>query len=155
MIAPAICRSFLFVSCCRKLLALERRMKLKQIASLSSTGVLMHRGRPSEVGQVSWHDVWNWVADLESTWHCYVTIQQWRVRKEGFYGKWDIRIVAKWLGVGGAVVREEAVNGVFPGNAHKTLAGTQLGMVLELDRKLEELAREKQEGAEAQGRFAF
>jgi len=114
----------------------------------------MHRQRPRESGQVSWHDVWNWLADLEKTWHCYARIEQWRVRKEGFYGKWDIRLSVKWLGVGGAVTREEAVCGVFPCDAHKTLAGLQLALVLQLDAKLEELAREKQDGAAKQERFA-
>lgn len=129
-------------------------MGIEQIALLSSAGVLMHRKRPSESNQVSWHDVWNWVADLEKTWHCYVEFKQWRVRKEGFYGSWDIQITARWLGVGGAVVRTEGLSASFPQNGQKTLAGVQLGLVLELDRKLEELAREKKDGASVQERFA-
>jgi hypothetical protein len=107
-----------------------------------------------KVAQVSWNDVWNWVADLEKCWHCYVEFQQWRVRKEGFYGQWDIRIRARWLGVGGQVTREEGVSAAYPRNDVKTLPGLQLRLCMELDRLLTEQAVEKASGAAKQERFA-
>lgn len=107
-----------------------------------------------KVPNVSWNDVWVWIADLEKCWHCYVVFSQWRVRKEGFYGQWDIRIEARWLGVGGAVVRTEAVSMAFPRNDTKTLPGLQMRLCMELDKKLSELEREKRSGAGQQSRFA-
>lgn len=103
----------------------------------------------------SWNDVWNWCADLEKHWHCYAEIQMWRVRKEGYYGRWDLRLNVRWLGVGGVVTRTEALNCVFPSNAHKTLPGAQMWLLMEMDKKLEELAAEKKDGAERQTRFAI
>lgn len=125
-----------------------------QIAAREATAMARHE-EDRKVAQVSWNDVWNWCADLEKTWHCYVEIEQWRVRKEGFYGRWDVRIQARWLGVGGAVTREEGVSGAFPQNDSKTMPGLQLKLLMELDGKLEELEREKKDGAGAQNRFAF
>jgi hypothetical protein len=116
----------------------------------------MSRNRSNPpVDRVSWQDVWNWAREVEITWHCYVEFQQWPVRKEGFWGKWDVRCVARWLGVGGKVTREEAVSCVFPQNGAQSLPGAQLKLVLDLDVKLEELAREKKQGASEQGRFGF
>jgi hypothetical protein len=104
--------------------------------------------------QVSWHDVWLWCADLEKIWHCYVQFQEFRVRKEGFAGVWDVRIVAKWLGVGGAVTREEAISVQWPNVNARTQAGQYLALIVELDRKLTELEAEKRSGAHGQDRFA-
>lgn len=103
---------------------------------------------------VSWNDVWNWCADLEKCWHCYVEVQQWRVRKEGYYGKWDLRVQARWLGVGGVVTRTEALSCSFPSNQHKSLPAAQMWLLVELDRKLTEAEAEAKNGAGQQTRFA-
>jgi hypothetical protein len=103
---------------------------------------------------VSWNDVWNWCADLEKCWHCYVEFKQWRVRKEGHYGKWDVRITCSWLGVGGVVTRTESLSVAYPNNTSKTLPGAQMWLLIEMDKKLEELAREQRSGAVKQSRFA-
>jgi len=102
----------------------------------------------------SWNDVWNWCADLEKNWHCYAEIQMWRVRKEGYYGKWDLRLNLRWLGVGGAVTRTEALSCSFPSNGHKTLPGAQMWLLIEMDKKLSEQEAEKKDGAARQERFA-
>lgn len=112
------------------------------------------RSRPP-VDRVSWYDVWNWARELEATWHCYIEFQQWPVRKEGFGGKWDIRCVARWLGVGGKVTREEGVSAIYPQNGTGSLPGAQLKLLLDLDVKLEQLQREEKNGASAQTRFAI
>lgn len=103
--------------------------------------------------RISWNDAWNWCADLEATWHCYAEVKQWRVRKEGFYGKWDIMITVRWLGVGGVVTRTETVNGPFPNNTSKSLPAHILRLLVELDAKLTEIEREKRSGAFNQDRF--
>lgn len=101
----------------------------------------------------SWADVWNWCADLEKQWHCYANVQVWRVRKEGFYSRWDVRVECKWLGVGGKVTREEAVSGVFPNNDQKTLPGLLLKLLFDIDKKLSEIEHEEKNGALRQIRF--
>lgn len=113
-----------------------------------------HVAAPAKEDRVSWNDVWNWCADLESTWHCYAEVKQWRVRKEGFYGKWDIMITVRWLGVGGVVTRTETVNGAYPNNTSKSLPAHLLRLLVELDAKLSEIEREKRSGALHQDRFA-
>ena len=110
---------------------------------------------PEKEDRVSWNDVWNWCADLEATWHCYAEVRSWRVRQEGNYGRWDIMIVVRWLGVGGVVTRSEAVSGAYPNNTSKTLPAHHLRLLVELDQKLTEAEREKRSGALHQDRFAI
>ena len=116
----------------------------------------MSRARSSApVERVTWNDVWNWTRDVERTWHCYIEFQQWPMRKDGFYGKWDIRCVARWLGVGGQVTREVGVSCVYPQNGAQSVPGAELKLLIDLDVKLEELAREEKAGASVQERFAI
>lgn len=145
---------FLFVSCCRNLVDSAGILEMRNRFARKGKEMVKHLTYPAKEDRISWSDVWNWCADLEATWHCYAEFKLWRVRKEGFYGVWDVQLTVRWLGVGGVVSRTEALAQTFPNNTTKSLPALQLRMLVEMDRKLDELAREKKEGAHEQGRFA-
>lgn len=95
-------------------------------------------------GTVAMRDVYEYVDSLEKYWHVSIHIEIWPIRKEGFWGQFDVMVVAKRASVGSNFVFEQGTSGRWPTHEASTMSGLYLRLLLQLDHKLEERARDEE-----------
>jgi len=93
-------------------------------------------------GVVSYKEVFYWADEVERAHHCRIHFEWYLVHKEGLGPKWDIRAVAKWMGVGGQCLKERGESAAYPHPDYQSPAGCMITLIYRLDRHLTEEADE-------------
>jgi hypothetical protein len=110
--------------------------------------------RPPAYTGITYLELLDWVRSVENTWDCHIHYELHPPVKRSLGFAWNVRVVARWYGVGAKLLREMGSGGQFPCNNHSTLVGLKLALLNDLDRKIQEAAQEQARAQLGQLRLA-
>ena len=85
---------------------------------------------------VSYRDVYEYLQDAQKHYHCHCHFEWWPTEVRGKGLVWSLRLVARWKGVGAAVVRERGWSRDWPHPDYKTPPCAMLRLVWDMEDEL-------------------